>query len=737
MKPEDLLKDLTEPQTEAVTHRDGPLLVLAGAGSGKTRVITRRVAYLALTGARPSSILAITFTNKAANEMRERIRATGVGRGVVVGTFHAVCARLLREYADLTGIPSNYTIFDTADRTKVIRDAMVRAEVAADTFSPSWIESVISRAKNELKSPDQFANDTVDWSLKTAKKVYAAYEALLREQNALDFDDLLMRMAILLRDNEELRTRLEDRFHYVLIDEYQDTNHAQYMIAHQLALQRQNICATGDPDQSIYAWRGADIKNIMEFERDYPNARVVRLEQNYRSTKAILSAAGSLISRNRHRRAKSLWTENPQGARVRVVDCPDAEDEAAFVAETIDRMRAERPWGHFAVFYRVNAMTRVLEEYLRKAKIPYQIARGVEFYNRKEIKDVLAYLRVIVNPADEVSLLRIINEPPRGIGKTTLTRLGDEAKAAGRTLFEMCGQAGRIEAVKRSAGRIAEFAAMMRRFQDGPQFPVRDVLEQVLLESGLRKQLEAAEPDGDPIANVNELITAAAEYDALNPEGTLAEWLHEISLVSDVDSVEDSAGAVTLMTLHAAKGLEFPVVFIIGLEEGLLPHGRATAPNAKRDEMEEERRLCFVGMTRAREVLILTHAAYRMLRGQTTRMPESRFLDELPPEEIERESRESSEDENPWQGFKGRQNGGDSEGQRYRYEDVEDSGRSVRPSLGYLRKGQLIRHPMFGVGRLLWIDPVGRRTRAGVRFGNGVEKTLILEYAKIQILDTD
>jgi DNA helicase-2/ATP-dependent DNA helicase PcrA len=739
MKPEDLLRDLTEPQREAVTHRDGPLLVLAGAGSGKTRVITRRVAYLALTGVRPGSILAITFTNKAANEMRERIQATGVGRGVTVGTFHAVCARLLREYADQTGIPSNYTIFDESDRTKVIREAMMRAEVSAERFAPSWVQAVISRAKNELKTPEEFSAGKNDWSNQIVAKVYSAYQAVLTEQNALDFDDLLMRMAVVLRDHDDLRGRLEDRFRYVLIDEYQDTNHAQYTIAHQLALKRQNICATGDPDQSIYAWRGADINNIMEFERDYPDARVVRLEQNYRSTKAILSAASNLIDHNLHRKAKTLWTENPQGCKVRAVDCADAEDEAMFVAETIDRMRSQRPLSDFAVFYRVNAMTRVLEEYLRKQKIPYQIARGVEFYNRKEIKDTLAYLRVIVNPADEVSLLRVINEPPRGIGKTTITRLIEVARAAGRAAFDVCCEAGRIEALKRASGKIVEFTAMIRRFQEGPQSPVGDLLEKVLHDSGVRRQLESTEPDSDQVANINELVTAAAEYDREHPEGSLAEWLHEISLVSDVDSVDSSAGAVTLMTLHAAKGLEFPVVFIVGLEDGLLPHARALSADAKPGEMEEERRLCFVGMTRAKEVLILSRARYRMLRGQSTRLPESRFLGELPRGEIEQQYREEREDAGHWdsdshwkRGGHWRGNGGGADEGGF-----EGAPRAVKTSLGFLRKGQRIKHPMFGVGRLLWIDPVGTRTRAGVRFASGVEKTIILEYAKVQLIDDD
>jgi len=691
-------------------HRDGPLLVLAGAGSGKTRTITRRVAYLARAGVAPRDILAITFTNKAANEMRERIVSAGVGRGPTVCTFHALCARLLREHADRADLTSNYSIFDQSDRIKAIREAVARADLAAERFVPSAVESVISQAKNEMKTADVYAAEASDWPSRTLARVYTAYEALLAEQNALDFDDLLMRMALLLRRDEELRDRLEDRFRYVLIDEYQDTNHAQYVIAHQLALKRQNICATGDPDQSIYAWRGADISNIMEFEQDYPQAKVVRLEQNYRSTKAILSAASRLIAANVQRRTKGLWTENPQGDQVRVVECVDADDEADFVAETIAGMANGRPLSDIAIFYRVNAMTRVLEEALMREGIAYQIARGVEFYNRKEIKDALAYLRIIVNPADEVSLLRIINAPSRGIGKTSVDRLVAQARANGQTVFEAALQADRIDALKRSAPKVKAFAEMVREWQQQSDAPVRRTLEEMLLDSGMQGVLDRAGVESDQVANVNELITAAQEYDQASPDGSLTEWLHQISLVSDVDSVDESAGSVTLMTLHAAKGLEFPVVLIVGLEDGLLPHARALALRADPGEMEEERRLCFVGMTRAQQVLIMSRARYRTLRGVTERMAQSRFLAELPQDEMLSESRRESG-------------------------DAFDEWSQAAPSeFSRLRKGQLIRHPMFGFGRLTWIDPQGQRTRAGVRFTTGVEKTLILEYAKIQVI---
>ncbi len=713
MKPDDLLADLTKPQAEAVRHKDGPLLVLAGAGSGKTRTITRRVAYLAATGVKPWNILAITFTNKAANEMRERVIATGVGRGVTVCTFHSLCARLLRQHATEAGLDANYSIFDQADRKRAIKEAIKQAELSTDQFTPAAMESVISRAKNELQDAAAFAAESSDWSVRTIGRVYKAYEAILQEQNALDFDDLLMRMATLLRDNATLRDLLEDRFRYVLIDEYQDTNRAQYMIARALTMRRKNICATGDPDQSIYAWRGADISNIMDFEHDYPDARVVRLEQNYRSTKAILSAASRLIAQNTQRKAKDLWTENDQGAEILAVECRSAEDEADFVAETITRMRESRAFGDFAVFYRVNAMTRVLEEALRRAKIPYQIARGLAFYNRKEIKDALAYLRVVANPADEISLLRIINDPPRGIGKTSQTRLVQHARRNARSVFEAACRADQIEDLGRGAAKIKKFADTIRHWQEGPQSPVRPLVEDVLLDSGMRAALEKSDATVEQLANINELVTAAEQYDQDNPEGSLAEWLQEISLVSDVDSVDESVGAVTLMTLHAAKGLEFPVVLIIGLEEGLLPHARAIDARADATAMEEERRLCFVGMTRAQQELILTRARYRTLRGVTERMPKSRFLTELPQDEIRFESRQEDEENH----------------------DFDEWTTLPSGEYGRLRKGQLVRHPMYGFGRLIWVDPLGPRTRAGIRFSTGVEKTFVLEYAKIEVIN--
>ena len=432
-KTAELLTDLTAPQREAVLHVDGPLLILAGPGSGKTRVVTRRAAHLALNVIAPYRILAITFTNKAAKEMRERIDALHVGRGMIVSTFHALCARLLREYADRAGLERNFTIFDREDRRKVLKEAIANSQLSSTNWQPAAVEAVISDAKNRMLDPVRFEAQVNDWRQRTVAKIYYVYEKLLKEMNGLDFDDLLMRMATLLTRDQELKDELQDRFRYVLIDEYQDTNDAQYTIARMLSDGHQNLCATGDPDQSIYGWRGANIENILHFERDFPGAKVVRLEQNYRSSKRIVAAADAIIANNRQRKAKKLWTENADGLAVRVREYESAEDEASAIAREIKEIlfAPERPDG-IAVFYRVNSLSRVLEEAMLRVGVGYQIARGVEFYNRKEIKDVLAYLRVLVNPADEISLLRIINTPTRGIGDTTVDRLKSAAQRAGR-----------------------------------------------------------------------------------------------------------------------------------------------------------------------------------------------------------------------------------------------------------------------------------------------------------------
>ncbi len=699
-------------------HVDGPLLVLAGAGSGKTRVTTRRAAYLATHATRPQNVLAITFTNKAASEMRERIEALGVGGPMTVCTFHSLCARLLRQYHEAAGVARDFTIFDESDRRKVVRRAISECELSESTWPVVRLGAQISRAKNDMRSPQRMAETARDSVDRTVARVYEHYERLLTEQQAMDFDDLLYKMAMLLHANDDLRERLEDRFRYVLVDEYQDTNGAQYVIARKLTLRDKNLCATGDPDQSIYGWRGANIHSILEFEKDFPETKVVRLEQNYRSSKRILAAASTLITCNQRRKEKALWTENAEGPPVRVVACQDGQSEADWVAQAIiGEHAAGRAYRDVAIFYRVNAMTRLLEDSLRQHQIPYQIARGVEFYNRKEIKDVLAYLRVLVNPADEVSLLRVINVPARGIGKTTLDRLVAEARRRQTPLIDVLRRADEVPSISRAAAKVQAFVSLLDAMAPQEDEPVGDIVERAFVKSGLRDELvRAGETAEDALENVNELISAASEYDEREPEGTLADWLQQISLVSDADAVDEDAGAVTLMTLHTAKGLEFPVVFVIGLEEGLLPHERSQRDDA---ELEEERRLCFVGMTRAEERLTLTHAAYRTMRGMSMRTVRSPFLYEI--------------------------GGGIDTVDTCTvaaFLEPDDSPRMESPTdVTYgdydFADGDLVRHPKFGVGRLLWIEPMPGKTRAGIKFARVGEKTLNLEFAKLERVEME
>jgi DNA helicase-2/ATP-dependent DNA helicase PcrA len=719
MEAQHLLEGLTEPQRQAVCHSEGPLLVLAGPGSGKTRVITRRAAYLAATVTAPQHILAITFTNKAANEMAERMRELRIPPGFLCCTFHSLCARLLRIYADRAGLQTNFSIFDTADQKSVMKEAIKRADLSTDNFPPGKILHLISRAKNDMIMPEEFAQMAEGFQDKKLAKAYHAYVEVLREQNALDFDDLLVKMAQLLSKDAELRNKLEDRFRYVLVDEYQDTNHAQYLIARGLALQKENLCVTGDPDQSIYGWRGANLNNILQFEEDFRNATVVSLEQNYRSTPQILQAADKVIAHNEKRKLKTLWTENPEGASIKVAECEDNRGESAYIAEQIRRhIENGGDYNGIAVFYRVNALSRSIEGALRYAHIPYQIARGVEFYNRKEIKDTLAYAKALVNPSDRVSLARIINTPTRGIGKTTVERLWAYADFNQKTVVDALMEVDDIPGVSRAARHLKSFAQLMVDLKATAEHgTVKDTIEFIIRYSGLLAMWSSAD-DEDAMDNVDELINAASEYDRQHADGSgsLLDWLQQISLVSDVDAVEEQSGAVTLMTLHAAKGLEFDVVFMAGVEDGLLPHERSQNDPS---EMEEERRLCFVGMTRARQQLFLTSARWRDFRGISRRTARSPFLKELPKDEIE------------WVTV-------DEEGKtRYDEEDAEEEMPASALDFIHWRRGQLVRHPSFGVGRVMWIRPSGGRTHAGVHFAAYGEKTLVLEYAKLEEIEDD
>jgi DNA helicase-2/ATP-dependent DNA helicase PcrA len=632
--PHELLASLTRAQQEAVTHIDGPLLVLAGPGSGKTRVITHRVAWLLHQGIPPQHVLALTFTNKAAEEMQSRLARLVPEARVWVGTFHRFAARLLRQHAPLAGLEAGYSIYDTAVAQQVLAQAMEEAE--CHLVTPAQLAGMISRAKNALITPE----DSVHAGLHGPQAAaYARYQQLLNRANAVDFDDLLMLATLMLKEHPELRATLDARYRYILVDEYQDTNLAQYLLVRAISQDYPNLAVTGDPDQSIYGWRGANLKNILEFEHDYPQVRVVRLEQNYRSTQRILSAARRLIAFNRLRKEKALFTENEQGPPVRLAHYSTSESEAAGIARQIaDAVAAgRRRYRDFAVFYRVNALSRPIEDALRRAGIPYQIVNGLAFFDRQEIKDLLAYLMLLHNPRDDQALLRIINCPPREIGKTTVERLRSHASQQGVPLLEACRQAGLIETLpKRAAVAVARFVSLYDRLSTHVHEPVEALIGHVLHETGYQEFLKRSElpEDQERLVNLQELLSLARQYD----EGDLEErrlegFVESCALVNEADAWEDAADRVTLMTLHAAKGLEFPVVFIVAVENKILPHERSQEDP---QSYEEERRLLFVGMTRAREELHLSLSYRREYRGRRGTAVPSPFLSELPLDELEK-----------------------------------------------------------------------------------------------------
>jgi DNA helicase-2/ATP-dependent DNA helicase PcrA len=752
-----ILEGLTEPQREAVAHVNGPLLVVAGAGSGKTRVITRRVAWLLAQGTPPWAILAITFTNKAAGEMKSRI-GTAIGRQIrdfgslahrfpTICTFHSLCLRILKQYAVRLGLEPNFTIYDTSDQQKVLKLAVKECGMDEKQFTLSSLHHQISNAKNKLIGPESFAGLAGGFVDREVAKVYAKYQKLLERNSALDFDDLLYRTAIAFKTHPDILQELQERFEYVLIDEYQDTNHAQYIIAHALAMKHKNICVVGDPDQSIYAWRGADMRNIMEFERDYPEAKVVRLEQNYRSSKRILRIASQLIAHNRERKKKDLWTENDEGPKAQQYICYDDREEAQVIAESLRQLHTGQniAWNQMAIFYRINAMSRSMEDALRRAGVPYQIARGVEFYNRAEIKDVLAYLKVIANPSDEVSLERIANKPARGLGEQSLRALQAYAVAHGMTLLNAMRQAGSIPGMqKRASGGAVRLAKLFEDWNrmafgrpgagdtllpaaapEATEVSVQAILEAVVKQSGMEESFGRKEGDieGSEMDNINELISSAAQFDEENPQADLRAYLDQVSLISDVDHMGE-AGAVTLMTLHAAKGLEFPVVAIIGLENGVLPHQRAFTDQA---QMEEERRLCFVGITRAQQLLLLTRAKRRLVRGQVEDTVPSPFLSEMPKSEME------TTDFSRGDSFSSSRGGGEpQQGGRSRWD--EDSQEQPAAAASIYAPGQRVKHPKFGPGKVLEASPMGGETRLVVQFDVAGRKTLIASFARLQVI---
>jgi len=739
----DLIRHLNPPQTEAVLLGEGPLLILAGAGSGKTRVITHRIAHLIHhRGVRPWNIMAVTFTNKAAREMSERVRRLLHGGEVpLIATFHAACGRILRREIQHLGFDPSFAIYDERDTERLLKDLLKELNLDEKRFPPKSIGAMIDDYKNRGLFPEQI--DPVsgaDIYRKTAVQIYSAYQERLKKCNALDFGDMLIQTVRLLEQFPEVRQRYQERFQWIMVDEYQDTNPVQYRLIRLLAGDRQNLCVVGDDDQSIYSWRGADIRNILEFEKDFPGVRVVRLEQNYRSTATILKAAGEVVSRNFGRKGKTLWTDNPSGEPIHYERVESDREEARFVGREIGRLRRSGiPLEEMAVFYRTNAQSRQIEEALVADALPYHIVGGVRFYARMEIKDILAYLRVIDNPADEVSLKRIINVPARGIGNTTIDRVAGLA-ARSRITFDEAMQAatqdGTVTAAAR--GRLTTFTEMIQRFRTlAGSHTLPELAQTVMEESGYLAKLKESrdEEDGERLENLEQLLAGMEEFHAKNPEAGLSEYLEQVALVSDLEQSEQGKPSVTLMTLHAAKGLEFRAVFMIGMEERLFPHVRSLDDP---DGMEEERRLCYVGMTRARERLYLLNARRRYLFGQEQSNQPSRFLKDIPGELLD---------------------GGSDTAAAYRAAGTHipemppmgSTSHNLAAAAAFSREAEIeiipeppeendgvhigmrVRHGRFGVGTIRKIEGSGDNQKVIVWFNSAGPKKLMLRFAGLEL----
>ena len=723
-----LTEHLNTPQAEAVEYYQGPLLILAGAGSGKTRVLTHRVGYLIQEiGVTPHNILAITFTNKAAGEMKERVNDLIGHRAEAmwICTFHSAAVRILRKDIGRLDYDSNFVIYDSADQQTLIKQCLKELNIDDKRFPPRAVAAGISQAKNRLLGPKDYDNQANDYYQQTVSRVYQLYQARLHTNNAVDFDDLLMKTVALFEQHPEVLEYYQNRFQYILIDEYQDTNHAQYRLVRLLAARYRNLCVVGDDDQSVYGFRGADIQNILDFERDYPEAKVIRLEQNYRSTRNILEAANEVIGHNYGRKQKRLWTENSGGSLISLFTAQDEHQEAYYVAQKIVEGHDlhDRKYNDFAVLYRTNAQSRVIEEILMRNNVTYTIIGGLKFYERKEIKDVLAYLKVVSNPLDGISLQRVINVPRRGIGDTSLSKIAEYAREHGLSLYDALGHSQAIPGLTaRVIKPIAEFLSLIEKLRESKDdLPVTAITKEILEKSGYLKELqgEKSVEAETRIENLKEFLTGTAEYDRSSAETSLEDFLASVSLVADIDNMDDRSDAVVLMTLHSAKGLEFPVVFIIGMEEGIFPHSRSLGEEA---ELEEERRLCYVGITRAREELHLLNAWQRTLYGNFMHNPPSRFVGEVPDNLLH-------------QADAGRNAGGAEEhtaaGKMGGSAGVKTTSAGT---IGSYSLGDKLEHGKWGQGVVVSVKGDGGDAEISVAFpGIGI-KTLVAKYAPLKKL---
>lgn len=724
---------LNDRQCEAVKHTEGPLLITAGAGSGKTKVLTCRIAHLLELGVAPYRILAITFTNKAAKEMKERVTnlVGAQADSIWLSTFHSFCAKLLRFEVDgFHGYTRNFTIYDSSDQLVLVKDCLKKLNLDDKQFTPRSVLGTISSAKNVLMDAKAFAAKASDFYEQKVADVYALYQEKLRENNAVDFDDLLFLAVRLLQENEEVREKYQSRFQYILVDEYQDTNHAQYALTKILAARWRNICVVGDADQSIYAWRGADIRNIIDFTRDYPDAASIKLEQNYRSTKTILHAANAVIDNNESRPKKTLWTENPTGNKIIHYQAQTEHDEADYIAGVIYNRHeiSHEPYGDMAILFRTNAQSRVLEEKLMRYAIPYTMVGGTKFYDRKEIKDVLAYLRLLYNPEDSLSLTRIINVPKRNIGATTMEHVAAYAEAQGISLFEALSSTDEIPVTKRAKASLENFAAMIfDLLNDIEGKDVLSLIETVIKQTGYGDMLDK-EAEHDPQGesrkeNVGEFLSVAKDYMDSNPEGNLQDFLENVALVSDVDDFESSDSKVTLMTLHAAKGLEFPVVFLTGLDEGLFPHSRTLMDPV---QVEEERRLAYVGITRAERQLYVTNAVTRTMYGRISAYMPSRFLAEIPSQFMEDYHRKSAMPQSRTTAVPGKQR------VSILTKPVASSLPKKHAVTDTFAKGDKVRHKIWGIGTVLDVIGEGPNMQMKIQFPTKGVRQVVVKYAPLE-----
>ncbi len=737
---------LNEQQKLGVFTTEGPVLILAGAGSGKTRVLTHRVAYLIEEkGVAPYHIMAITFTNKAAGEMRERIDSMiGMGsESIWVSTFHSSCVRILRRFADRLGYANSFTIYDTDDSKTLMKDICKRLEIDTKIYKEKTFLNVISSAKNELISPEEFAQNAAgDFNKTRQAQVYREYQARLKANNAMDFDDLIMKTVELLKFDTEVRNFYQEKFHYIMVDEYQDTNTAQFELVRLLASGRENLCVVGDDDQSIYKFRGANIYNILNFEKHYPNATVIKLEQNYRSTANILNAANGVIANNQGRKEKRLWTEAGDGEKIYFQQFESAYEEADFIARDIAARvrRGEYQYGDCAILYRTNGQSRMLEEKLIMSGIPYKIVGGVNFYARREVKDLLSYMKVVDNAQDDLAVQRIINVPKRGIGATSIGKASDYAYHMGLNLFEALEKTDEIPTIGRAAGKIAPFVELIHHFRSVcANEGVAALLQEIIDETGYVEELklEGTDEAKARIENIDELITKVVSYEQEAEEPSLSGFLEEVALVADIDSLADDGSYVVLMTLHSAKGLEFPNVYLSGMEDGLFPSYMSITADNSEEEIEEERRLCYVGITRAKQHLSITGARMRMIRGETQFHGISRFVKEIPQELIqgntwEPKPRDEFLGERPISNRQKMQKMKKTPLAAQTYQAAKDFGTKIqKKSLDY-GEGDRVKHIKFGEGTVVQINDGGRDFEVTVEFDGAGRKKMFASFAKLQ-----